>query len=104
MWLEAHSKAELNNAWQVVLARYLAKGCRPKTCVWWAELRMVEEIKKFRPEFKSQPVIRAELRGLEGGEIDVLDSIRAKVWFGAGIGSISVVSGSRERRGIEPLI
>src|SRR3977135_1508414 len=87
---EAHSEAELNNPRKVVLAGDLAEGpslgnWTTNTCVWGSEWGVVEEVEELPPEFKPKPAIRAEPRVLEGGEIDILDSIRTKVWFRARI-------------------
>ena len=90
---EAHSQSKLDYAWQVVLGSNRAKVGRSKTRARRIELRSIEDVEEFRPEFEVESVIRAELGVFVRRNIEVLDPVGANVWFCSSVVAVAIIVG-----------
>ena len=104
--LEGRSQAKLDQAWKIVLAGYLTKvGTCTTAGIRRRELRVIESIEEFPPEFEPISVVRTKLGVLEDGEVKVPRSVISYVWLGTRIVAVVVHAGRaiREYGSIEPM-
>ncbi len=59
--LERELQSELDESRAIDSAGYLAEAAVAQACVRWPKLRAVEDVKKFRPEFEVELIIRSKV-------------------------------------------
>ena len=92
MRLEGYPQRKLNQAWEVVLARYPPKARTSAAAgIRRIELGVIEAVEELCPELGAESLIRTKLRILEDGEVEVLYSVAAYVRLGTRIVAVAVI-------------